>query len=112
MRQKAFLKPAVLRGSNSSSTADEAGESIKVGGDSSYYLQAIIDSLEDELTVIDRDYRILEVNEAVLSRYGKRRQEMVGQYCYAISHDLHEPCSPPDHECPVESVFETGQPAE
>ncbi len=77
MRQKTFLKPVVLRGSDSSSAADEAGESIKVGGDSSYYLQAIIDSLEDELMVIDRDYRILEVNEAVLLRYGKRRQEQL-----------------------------------
>ena len=43
------------------STANDAGNAIK-GGSSGNYLQAFIDSLEDELVVIDRDYRIVEAN--------------------------------------------------
>lgn len=91
-----------------SSTASGARKDY---GGSSYYFQAIIDSLEDELMVVDKDYRIIQANEALLSRHGKRRQEVIGQHCYDISHGLQEPCRLPHHECPVKIVWETGKPA-
>lgn len=74
------------------------------------YSPAIINSLEDELMVIDKDYRIVQVNESVLSRHGKRRQEVIGKYCYDISHGQQKPCRPPRHECPLKTVWETGKP--
>ena len=77
---------------------------------SSIYLQAVIDSLEDELMVIERDYRIIQANEAVLTRHNKRRQEVIGKYCYEISHGLPDVCRLPNHECPVKTVWETGKP--
>jgi PAS domain S-box-containing protein len=75
------------------------------------YSQAIVNSLEDELIVIDRDYRIIQANEAVLSRRGKHRQEVIGKYCYDISHGQQRPCRPPHHECPLKAVWVTGKPA-
>lgn len=48
-------------------------DSMKGFASPSSYLQAIIDSLEDELMVIDRDYRIIGTNEAVLLRHGKHK---------------------------------------
>ncbi|MFC1902641.1 histidine kinase [Chloroflexota bacterium] len=86
-------------------------ETIKTCGDSSNYLQAIIDSLEDELMVIGKDYRIIEANLAVLARHQKRRYEVIGKYCYDISHGLPELCRPPHHECPIKVVYETNKPA-
>ncbi len=56
------------------------------------YLQAIINSLEDELMVIDRDYRIIQANEAVLIKHGKRSDEVIGEYCYHVSHGLPDLC--------------------
>ena len=87
-------------------------DSMKGFASPSNYLQAIIDSLEDELMVIDRDYRIIGTNEAVLLRHGKHRHEVIGQHCYEISHDSPEPCRVPDHECPIKAVWETGKPAQ
>jgi PAS domain S-box-containing protein len=81
------------------------------GISSDNYLQAIIDSLEDELMVIDRDYRIVQANEAVLRRHAKHKQEVIGGFCYEISHGLHEICRPPRHECPIKIVWETGKAA-
>ncbi len=75
------------------------------------YLQATVDSLEDELMVIDRDNRIIEVNDAVLRRHGRSRDEAIGRYCYDVSHGLAEPCRPPQHECPIKLVWQTGKPA-
>lgn len=73
------------------------------------YLQAVIDGLEDELLVIDRDYRLVQVNQAVLKRRGKPRREVIGRHCYDVSHGLTEPCRPPRHECPITDVWETGE---
>lgn len=73
------------------------------------YTQAIIDSLEDELLVIDRNYRILDVNKAALVRHGKLREEIVGQYCYQVSHGLSEICPSPHHECPIRAAWESGK---
>ena len=75
------------------------------------YLQAIINSLEDELMVIDRDYRIIQANEAVLTKHGKRSDEVIGEYCYHVSHGLPDLCRPPHHECPIKAVWETGKAA-
>ncbi len=111
MKQKALSKPIVGRGSKVSSRAGEAIEFTQGRGSSSSYLQAIIDSLEDELMVIDRNYRIIEANDAVLLKHRKRRQEVIGQHCYEISHGLPELCHPPHHECPIKAVWETGKPA-
>ena len=89
----------------------KVSESVGEYRDSGEYLQAIISSLEDELMVIDRDYRIVQANEAVLARHRKHRQEVIGQHCYEVSHGLSELCKPPHHECPVKAVWDTGQPA-
>ncbi len=72
-------------------------------------LQAIIDSVDDELIVIDRDLCVTQVNEAVLKRHGIKRSEAIGQPCYRISHGLSEPCRPPACECPVAVVWESGK---
>ncbi len=111
MKQKALSKPIVRSGDKGSPTVNEVNESMTECGSSSDYLLAIINSLEDELMVIDRDYHIVEANDAVLLRHGKKRQEVIGKYCYDVSHGLPEICCPPYHECPIKAVWETGEPA-
>jgi len=111
MKKISSVKPIVQGRSKVPSTAHQADESVKARGSSSDYSQAIINSLEDELMVIDRNYRIIQANEAVLTRHGKSRQEVIGKYCYDISHGLPELCRPPHHECPLKAALETGKPA-
>jgi len=74
------------------------------------YLQAVIDSLDDELMVIDRDLRITQVNKAVLKRHGSTKSKVIGQHCYQVSHGVTEPCQPPSCQCPMKKVWETGKP--
>ncbi len=84
---------------------------MKGCGSSSNFARAIINSLEDELMIINRDFRIIEVSETILSRHGKCRQEVIGEHCYKISHGLLKVCRLPNHECPVKTVWETGKSA-
>lgn len=110
MKQNTLAKTTSRSGDKSLSTAKEVNESVLGYGSSSDYLPVIINSLEDELMVIDRDYHIIEANEAVLLRHDKRRQEVIGKYCFNISHGQRKPCRLPHHECPLRTVWETGQP--
>ncbi len=107
MKPKMITKSMVRRRKDSLSVSEVKPSGY---GTSADYLRTIIDSLEAELMVINRDYRIIEANNMVLRRYGKKREEIIGRYCYAISHGLAEPCQLPYHECPVTKVWETGKP--
>ncbi len=111
MKKKAFSKPIASRGSKDSSGTDEVIEPTQSCGSFGIFLRVVIDSLEDEVMVIDRDYHIIETNKAVLLRHDKRREEVIGRYCYEISHGLTEVCRPPYHECPIRTVWETDKPA-
>jgi len=77
---------------------------MKVWKSSSDYLQAIINRLEAELMVIDREHRIIEANNAVLWKHGKLREEVIGKHCYDISHSPAERCRPPHHKRPINEV--------
>lgn len=72
------------------------------------YCQAIIDSLSDELIVIDRDFRIRWVNAAVQARWN-RAESCIGQPCHAVTGHP-QPCSTAGYACPVPTVLKTGNP--
>jgi PAS domain S-box-containing protein len=69
-------------------------------------LRAIIDSLSDELVVVDLDQRILQVNKAA-QKQPVEDEKVIGQRCYQIFHE--HPCQPPDCECPIPTVQATGK---
>lgn len=63
------------------------------------------------MMVIDLDYRIVEVNRALLEMVGLSRDQVVGKHCYEVSHHLEKPCSIPDHPCPLKDTLATGKAA-
>ncbi len=91
--------------------ANRVTESPEKSDSSRSYLHEIIDSLEDELLVVDKDYRIIEANETVLRRRSQRGQAVIGSYCYEVSHNLTTRCRPPLHKCPIQVVWESGKSA-
>ena len=71
------------------------------------FLETIINGIEDHLMVIDLDYRIIEVNRALLKMVGLKREDVVGKHCYEVSHHLENPCASPDHPCPLKDAVAT-----
>lgn len=71
------------------------------------HLQTIIDSLSDELVVIDQDYQVVQVNAMVHRRRGDG-DRLLGMPCFELTH-AGVPCRPPDCECPLRIVFRTGK---
>lgn len=80
-------------------------EEIRLSRD---YLETIMNSIQDELLVIDREFRVIKSNDAVKKRIGVNPE---GKFCYLISHLLERPCAEGwDIKCPVKMVFHTGRP--
>jgi signal transduction histidine kinase len=71
-------------------------------------LKDIVDSVEDELLVVDCDYRVRFANSTVRARFQKRPESPVGEVCYKALHDRDRPCSTPLWDCPVRKVIQSG----
>ncbi|MFQ6618102.1 MAG: nitrogen regulation protein NR(II), partial [Fidelibacterota bacterium] len=56
------------------------------------YLETIINSIEDEIIVIDKNYRILLANKALLKRIKKRKEDVIGKLCYRITKRRNRSC--------------------
>jgi PAS domain S-box-containing protein len=63
---------------------------------------AILKTVSDGITVIDKDLKILFQNEAIYRIYGHQ----IGQYCYKAYRGLNEPCE----DCVILEVIKDGKP--
>jgi len=68
----------------------------------------IVDGMEDELLVIDSEYRVLFANSALRGRFQKRGGWPIGRLCYKVLHDRDRPCSVPLWDCPLREVLQSG----
>lgn len=74
------------------------------------HYSTVIHSLHEEILVIDRDYRITDVNNMALETMGKTRQEVIGRRCHEMTHRLNEPCNEHGFLCPLQQLLDTGEP--
>ena len=74
------------------------------------FFSAVISNIDDGILVINRDYTIVNANDAA-RRFGKYTlEEIIGNFCYVVSHNATAPCNTTAHPCPIRKVFETGKP--
>lgn len=76
------------------------------------YHVVINDLIQEDVMIIDLNYRILDINEKLLSRLRLEREEAIGRHCYEISHHRNSPCSGSDHPCPISKAVELKQPSQ
>lgn len=67
--------------------------------------------VQEEVIVIRSDFRIMDVNELFTRRLGMPREEIIGQFCYTMTHRLDHPCKGDDHPCPLVETLATGKPS-
>ncbi len=85
----------------------EANEVLTLQHD---YYRGILESRHESVLVIDREFRIRELNENFLKITGKSREEAIGQPCYVVSRGRANPCAEDgDHQCPAAFTFKTGE---
>ncbi len=73
--------------------------------------QSIINELiQEDVMMIGFDYRIIDVNNSLLNRLGLERHDVIGRYCYEITHRQGQPCSGENHPCPLIQTMDTQKP--
>ncbi|MBI5074716.1 MAG: PAS domain S-box protein [Nitrospirae bacterium] len=70
------------------------------------YFETIMNSIPDEIVVIDRDYRIITANRVSLMH---AERDLTGEFCHHALHGSSVPCWSDGFECPTQIVFATGK---
>jgi len=71
----------------------------------------VLHNIGDGVLVIDREYKIIFVNKAMLQLCGQRREDVIGQKCHKFSHQCPVPCHKKGISviCPHINVFKIGE---
>ncbi|MDA8239009.1 MAG: ATP-binding protein [Nitrospiraceae bacterium] len=72
------------------------------------FTRSILDNVNEDILLIDRDYRILTANRSYCAWAGVSLSEVVGKHCYAVSRGSSRPCYEQGLDCAVRRAFETG----
>ncbi len=77
------------------------------------FIQNILQTVDEGIIVINRDYQIISANKAYCVQVGMSYDDIIGKKCHVVSHGSHRPCfedGHEDHVCSVKPTFETGEP--
>lgn len=89
-------------------TEGGAEKQSAAGPDSEVAIQDLIDSVRDELIIVDSDYRIRYANAAALNRV-QGSESPVGRLCYQAMHHRDSPCGVPLWDCRLKEVLDSGK---
>lgn len=71
--------------------------------------QDIIGSIQDELLVIDSNYRVRWANATATAKMKKSADSPIGRPCYEVSYGRDKPCTAPLWDCPLRKVLSSGE---
>ncbi len=94
-------------------TASRASQTNQKLKKTRHLYEVLINELvQEEVVVIRADFRILDVNDTLTRRLGVRREELIGQFCYKVTHHQDHPCGGDQHPCPLVETLATGKPSQ
>jgi PAS domain S-box-containing protein len=74
------------------------------------FINGILGSLTEGLITIDHEYKIISANKAFCNYVKMPVEDVIGQYCYKVSHHIDMPCHEAGEDCASRHTFETGKP--
>jgi two-component system cell cycle sensor histidine kinase/response regulator CckA len=84
-----------------------AEDSLK---DRDAFIRDILESVDEGFIVVDQEYRILSANRAYCAQVNRQQADVVGKYCYEVSHHVDKPCFTRGELCAVKQCFVTKTP--
>lgn len=70
----------------------------------------ITNGITDGVLLLSKDFKIIWANKAVLEQTGYKKEQILGDYCYKVTHYRESICQAPDDICPVEEIIKKGAP--
>ncbi len=74
-------------------------------------LDQILNGIYEDVLVIGPDFKIKMINDCFGIRYNIPKEEVVGRFCYEMTHNNAKPCEPEECVCPVREVVSNVEPA-
>lgn len=71
------------------------------------FTDKVTSSLAEMIMVVDKDFRIRWANKPLKLAYGA---DIIGGYCYEVTHHIDKPCHPPNDTCPITEVIRAKKP--
>jgi PAS domain S-box-containing protein len=73
-------------------------------------LENITQGIGEGIMLLSTDLRIIWANRTVCKQTGLSQKDVIGNYCYRITHHRSTPCRPPKDPCPVQDFMKTKTP--
>jgi len=73
-------------------------------------LENITQGIGEGIMLLSTDLRIIWANRTVYKQTGLSQKDVIGNYCYRITHHRSTPCRPPKDPCPVQDLMKTKTP--
>jgi PAS domain S-box-containing protein len=67
----------------------------------------IMNRIGEGIVELDRDFKVLSVNDFILNLTKRKEEEIIGKKCHEVFHELKEVCG----DCPVSVTVLTGNPS-
>ena len=77
---------------------------------SKHMLEDVTQGIREGIFLLTCDFKILWANKAAIESSGYAHDEVIGNFCYNVSHWLDRPCAPPSDPCPIDQLRKTGEP--
>ncbi len=74
--------------------------------ESKEHLEIIMNSIQDSIIIIDKDYNIVNANARAKQKFGRN---IVGKKCYDVTHNDLKPCWMEGEDCPLNAIFSKGE---
>ena len=71
-------------------------------------VESIFSSIQDQVLIMLPNRKILDANDALLNSLGLKQEQVVGKYCYQVTHQAIRPCNESGHNCPLQESLDSG----
>jgi PAS domain S-box-containing protein len=73
-------------------------------------LENITQGIGEGIMLLSTDLRIIWANRTVYKQTGLSQEDLIGNYCYRVTHHRSTPCRRPKDPCPVQDLMKTKTP--
>ncbi|MBI4655817.1 MAG: PAS domain-containing protein [Elusimicrobia bacterium] len=71
--------------------------------------ERITQGINESIMLLTLDFRILWANKALINSTHLSQKEILGNFCYRVTHHMDQPCQLPHNACPVTEMIRAGK---
>lgn len=73
------------------------------------FSKVITENIQEGIMLLSTDLKIIWANKKTMDLTGLKENDVLGNYCYKVTHQVDQPCAAPHDICPSVEVSKTGK---